>query len=739
MARKLVVLLSLALVLTGCWPGAETPVPTPTPTSESVAEAPTPTPMPSPSATPEAGVEAKYAVGKAVREVQAFAEYVPYRVEVVPTVAKYDFALEELASPELAEELSPAARKKLTENGFAVVEAAFWQIYEPYQNAKDRGIPIFVTTDALLHTYHILYDYTLRSVEMEHLIADLEALTGAMLASSQAQYRESQGVVKEAAHRNVAFFSVAAKLLDPEAAIPQEVKKLVEAELELIKAHQGFAQSPIFGYREDYSQYVPRGHYTRNESFQRYFKAMIWYGRMPFRLRPGETPEAIAKGRQETRQAILIVAALENIQTKAGPALKVWDRIYQPTVFFVGRTDDLNLYDYSEVLGQVFGEELSLEALTSEEKLDSVIEIALSLRPPKIVSTEVGDEEDPQLVTKGFRFMGQRFIPDSYMFQQLVYDQVGTRDKPRLFPKGLDVLAVLDSERAYEILTEIYGQNKYQNYEAQMAKLREEFGELPPEQWTENLYWNWLHSLRPLLEPKGEGYPAFMQSQAWQDKELHTALGSWTELRHDTILYAKQSYTIKAVAILPPEEPPKGYVEPNPEVYARLASLARQTRTGLEARGMLSGEYAEKLERLEVLLLQLKTMAEKELKGEALSDQEQDTIRNIGSTLEHLTTFASPEAKKVTSEADERMAVVADVHTDPNTGQVLEEGVGDAFLIYAIVPIEGEATLSQGAVFSYYEFLQPMAERLTDEAWQELCRTAKVPVWTESFLAREAG
>ena len=35
-----------------------------------------------------------------------------------------------------------------------------------------------------------------------------------------------------------------------------------------------------------------------------------------------------------------------------------------------------------------------------------------------------------------------------------------------------------------------------------------------------------------------------MQTTAWQDKELNITLASWAELRHDTILYVKQSYTM---------------------------------------------------------------------------------------------------------------------------------------------------------------------------------------------------
>lgn len=31
--------------------------------------------------------------------------------------------------------------------------------------------------------------------------------------------------------------------------------------------------------------------------------------------------------------------------------------------------------------------------------------------------------------------------------------------------------------------------------------------------WTQNLYWGWLWQLRPLLEKKGDGYPAFMPNK----------------------------------------------------------------------------------------------------------------------------------------------------------------------------------------------------------------------------------
>ncbi len=686
-----------------------------------------------------------------------FAAYRPVPVKVTPAAPAYTPDLAALSNPQFLSILNEAQKAALQENGFVVVPQGYRQIYTIYQGAKERNIPIFVTTDAVLHTFHILYDYALRLVEKEHFIADLKALSAAMLQAAEADYNAASGALQEASRQNMAFFAVGLRLLDPQAQVPEAVRGLVEQELALIAEHAGIACSPIWGQGcaqancaryphicEDYSQYVPRGHYTRNEDFQRYFRAMMWYGRMSFHL---STPADVEAARRETRAALLIVRALYTARIGEETALDVWERIYEPTVFFVGAADDLTVYDYADLAQKVFGGLPDPARLADEGRLDSFLQEARKLRPPAILGGYVVDLYKPEEVALSFRFMGQRFVPDSYIFQQLVYNRVRQyRGSGRPFtlsyspagpirgvPRGLDIPAALGSRRALEILT-AEGDTDYEGYAEQLAKVQGEFAALPPEQWTTNLYWNWLHALRPLLEVKGEGYPYFMRSPAWADKDLHTWLGSWSELRHDTILYAKQSYTVGATGLPPEPEATQGYVEPQPEVYARLAALCAQMQEGLGRRGLLNEEMADKVEKMRDLLLALKTMAEKELRGEALSEEEYETIRGIGDTLEELTTFSKEVAGEITSQTDERMAVIADVHTDPNSSEVLEEGVGDAFPIYVVVLVEGRQTLTQGGVFSYYEFRHPMADRLTDEAWQEMSPKPEQPAWTASFV-----
>ena len=143
-------------------------------------------------------------------------------------------------------------------------------------------------------------------------------------------------------------------------------------------------------------------------------------------------------------------------------------------------------------------------------------------------------------------------------------------------------MAVLGSKRAYDILDGM-GETGYPNYQKQFDHLKSEYAAIGADTWAQNLYWGWLYCLLALLNAKGDGYPAFMKREAWADKDLNASLGSWAELRHDTILYAKQSYTRKVS--MPLEKDTRGYVEPNPELYGRLASLAKMTYDGLQSRG----------------------------------------------------------------------------------------------------------------------------------------------------------
>ncbi len=691
--------------------------------------------------------------------------YSPVEVTVSPKVPGYELPIKPAEATNADTfmkrmNIEGKAAELLAANGFAVTD---YREYDKvglfYKSLMNNEVPIFVTTDSLLHLYHIQFDKTLKDIEEKEFYGQLIELSDLMQQASKDQYDTLAAQLHEAARLNWAYFTVARKLLDPDAEVPAAVEKEVNAELKLIEAHAGFGSSPIFSYREDYSQYVPRGHYTSSEELKRYFRAMMWYGRITM-LIVGDKDNSKAIVSQEiadrqTLQAALLAGALYADNEKLTKARDIWSRIYEVTAFYVGLADDLTPTQFSQGLRKVVGATIEWQVLIEGDTLRKFREQLATFSGPRIYGG-TGDLEvqppftDEQLrqalaVTAGLRFMGQRFIPDSYMMGKLVtpgvgaftgtgtpFTMVSSGGGPiRAFPRGLDVLSVLGSERAEAVLAAA-GDAAYQNYDESVAELRAEFDAMGPAAWHKNLYWAWLDSLRALLEPaSGDGWPTFMTPQAWQDKNLNSVLASWAQLRHDTILYAKQSYTMRATAA-PPMEKPKvvGYVEPVPEFYARLLSMAKMTRAGLESMQALEKAASGRLARLEEILQQLLDISQKELANEPLTDEDYDFIKYFGEVIEGGVS-GQDEGLETT--------IIADVHTDSNSSQVLEEGTGYLRLLVVAYKLpEGNIVLGAGPVLSYYEFKHPMADRLTDEAWREMLigdKAPSQPEWTATFYA----
>src|SRR5262249_17522934 len=159
-------------------------------------------------------------------------------------------------------------------------------------------------------------------------------------------------------------------------AVPAVVQNEVNQDLAQISAHGGAGPSAVMSmgangdpdkmYTEDFSQYVPRGHYTRSEDLIRYFKAMMWYGRMTFRLNVAD----------ETRSAILMSQALRTATNGSQPAGQLWSLIYDPTSFFVGGSDDLTYLDYSPLIDEAFGANAGPSAVTDDAKLANFLQLS---------------------------------------------------------------------------------------------------------------------------------------------------------------------------------------------------------------------------------------------------------------------------------------------------------------------------------------------------------------------------
>ncbi len=677
-----------------------------------------------------------------------------YRYIGTPSAPQYPLPVDaaRLNNADKLSRLSSTQTARLIQNGFVVIPddaIQMFYLYEEYPDEGENPTPNFITVDSLLHAYHLFFDFSLRQVETKYLVgACLELTKLCAFHNDKFSKKLPDGPLKEVARANVIYFSIAWSLVagqemtqflqSPEMAI-------YEDEMKRIGAMAGRSKSPLMGNTVHYDQFRPRGHYTRSEDLKRYFRAMMWYGTIAMELGASKPPETVT---MHQLQALLITKILAGDDK----ARTLWAKIYEPTEFFVGGSDDIGYRQYVPLARQVFGETLQLADLGDESKLDDFITAARRIMPaPKIAPFFMDADSQGKLLRetlavqgRQFRFMGQRFIPDSYMLQNLVSPKVlpvpGTLDA-RDMPIGLDVMSVLGSARGYGHLLDIYDQGRYPHYKEQMAKLREEFFSYPEEKWWSNLYWGWLYSLEALLEPWGIGYPTFMQTDAWLDKELATSLGSWAQLRHDTVLYAKPSGAEMGAA-----EPREvcGYVEPVPEAWGRLGYLAKLARDGLRDRGLLSSDMADAYDDFGGILAFLKDCAEKQLAGKTLSRDAYERIQYFGGELERLQLtivrdvddYIPAHWYQIKSETDRNVATVTDVHT--SFGQCLQEAVGYGYRIYVVVPDpRGGVQVTKGGVFSYYEFAWPVSDRLTDEKWLDMLKAGQAPEhpeWTQSFI-----
>jgi hypothetical protein len=619
--------------------------------------------------------------------------------------------------------LSPEGRAILVQNGFVGIGGREGDLSQVY---KGSNAPAFITLDCLLHAFHLLSSYTLRDLEKKVFFHDLERITHYMLETSCAMRKASRGKVKDAAERNQAFFAVAGKLLDPGISVPSEVEGLVEEELRLINGHAGPAVSPLFGYTEDYSKYMPPGDYAGDEELEGCHRAVTWYSRMRFRLRPGDSAEMQEKGRRETRQALLIVGGLHAAGSSEDSVLSIWERLFQCVDFLMGGAPDLDIYDYTTLMENVFGRQFELSRLEDDGLVDLFIEKALQLPQSPFIPPAIRDHE-PQ--PRGFSLLKGGSFPDEYIFEHLVENQVPGRKLPR----GLDIPAVMGSSRAREIVEQYYDGGSYPGYPDQLERLSREFACLGTQQAYRNLQWGILFILRSSLLQPVKGYPSFMLGPAWQDRSLYSFLGAWSESRHGVGLQVTEkketSSTTKSREGFP------GYVEPCTEALGRFASLVGMMEEGLEERGLLSGEVKERLDILHGLLLSLVRITEKELRGEAFSSEEMEVLRNFPETLEYLSSF--PAEEDTFAGLEWRLPLVVDAYSDSNNDSVLQEAVGYPIIYHVIVPYQGKLYYARGAGFSYYETVQPARERLTDEGWLRKLTGGEAPqppFWTTSFL-----
>jgi hypothetical protein len=635
--------------------------------------------------------------------------------------------------------------------------AAYFGIYA-------RDLPVLITTDSILHALHRSYDQILKQLEVGLFTATIrEALRSAHDELPGKLPELASPKLRQSAEDVDLYLTVARNLLEGAGASTQPAAPLpIAPKLEQtgkVAALLGAVASlnrqttrlnggarPI-----DYSQFRPRGHYTETEPLKSYFRALMWLGRadVGFVLdRPHPRSGLEVDVERERRGAALLSILLRD--GKQLPRLVSMSHIVD---FMVGRADNITPFQMAHVLDK---EAPTVSKLDDVEALARIRRALSALAPGQqqvrsqlIVSPR--DEAKEVAAPQILQLFGQRFTPDSFALSRVVYDSIHFRSqKPeRLIPRGLDVMAALGNDEAVGLLRPEL--EKYQ-YSSNLLALRRAINEQPAEEWRKNLYVLWLDALRTLDDkPESVHFPEVMQRSPWRRKQLQTQLASWTELRHDTILYTKQSYSAVPGCVYP-----DAYVEPYPEFFDRVAWFAERGAAllaGADVSADSSGDAdAERNRQVSFLkgfantARMLERLAKKELAAKPFSDDERRflektiDIRGLGSGAPRYDGWY-PQLIYGGAPADWK-PVVADVHTsggsDTEPPLVLEEGVGDVEFLLVAIDNESDRGVYVGPVFSYYELTVDPGDRLTDEEWQRRIIEGKLPArpaWTDIFRA----
>lgn len=658
-----------------------------------------------------------------------------------PTTAEFFAKIQ--ASP-LA--LSPSELTAFRQNGFVISKTReFPSFARGYAELYSEHLPVYVSADALLEAVHRSYDAILLEVELRALIPALEEL----LTSVRSQLSTVEADAETRADLDL-YLASALSLLRGEQVPLVAGASSSELALILKRANDatGLASLRLFGTLrdEDFSQFKPRGHYEGDLQLERYFRAMMWLGRIDFRLLETLTSgETVFRPKQFRAMVLLHELAAAKLET--------FTLIDDTVRTFVGESDYMVLSQVPQLLADLGG---PAQARTASEQQIAQAILDGGYGQQQIASHIVfsGEGAQPMPLNRSFALLGQRYVVDSHVFSQLVHDRVAYR----MMPNPLDAaFAALGNAQALALHPELQQEpaGKLPGALASTRLLVDSHGD---DFWGKNFYNLWLSALRALSpradlsDPGALGLPQIAGTEAWGKRLLNTQLASWAELRHDTLLYAKQSYTG-----IPVCNYPAAYVDPYPAFYEALLRYAERGAQLGERLTLAQPALTERITQHFVALREasgrLLEMAQRELRGEEFTAEQlawiNDAVRierqSLGCTSVDYPDGWYGDLFFDKTESVEFAPTIADVHTQPAdaagniVGKVLHVGTGFPRLMVATIDsCNGNPRAYAGVVFAYHEQTTERFQRLTDAEWELRFRNAaerpaEVP-WLSSVL-----
>jgi hypothetical protein len=629
-----------------------------------------------------------------------------------------------------------------------------------------KDLPLFLSTDIILNTLHVSYDNILMDLEFELLEPNIKEVLGLMRGSFGniiEKYKNIPGLADPLEDVDL-YLTIALSLADSVTYDPLMVSPgLINDVLNAVYA-EDVASMSLFtdSTRQrmiDFSQFKPRGHYTQSSDWwyykvtlSKYFRTMMWLGRIDFYLTP---PADITPWTKEEIRRMHLGAYILNELLHASGAEDKLAENDDIITFMVGESDNLTPREYDAILAEYIpGTDAGL--LLDDQVYDpyyNAVEKSLQAQQ-KILSCILFPDPFDTVAMKlpvSFRLMGQRFVIDSYVFSNVVYDRIIYQGAKvwRGLPDPLDAMFVLGNDNALPLLQDELETYKYS---CNLDALRYLADSYDTAFWEASMYNTWLQSIRELNPVEEQsGTPYFMKTVAWQQQKLNTQLASWAQLRHDNLLYVKQSYTAGYICSFP-----HTFVEPYPEFFRNIEEYCERANTYFSGMNSVGSRITYYFTNVRNIMQKLAVIAEKELRMEVLNDDETDFLKGMlrepeGMCGEPPVVGWIADLYYNTGKMLKEDYVIADVHTQPTdewgnfVGRILHAGTGKINLgiFLAGSPSSDYAPMAfVGPFMSYYEKVTDDFLRMTDEAWASDVLSGTVPArpsWTNVYLAGKDG
>lgn len=618
----------------------------------------------------------------------------------------------------------------LAHHNFSIIPTKNEQLFNIYEQNEYNSMPNYITTDVFLQAYHMYFSYVLKSLEKHCFIPRIQALNKAMHKEAMKIAESTANAeLKDLAEFNAAYFSVANELLTGESLdVPGSYASTVEQEISNIFAEKA-AMSPMMGkdIKFQYDLFKPRGHYTRTDESKRYFRTMMWL----------QTATFCSEQKKAVKQATMMAYLLNNIDRKVA---KEGLGVYKTLDFLMGEPDNVAIIDVADYLTSK--KISSVNKITDATTLKDVNTLLSSLfKTRNRITSKIGEAN----CENKMNFMPQRYTPDGYVLSRM-FDEKPNSKVP--FPRGLHVFSAFGVEAADRVNEDYYQDaDNWSGYTDEMKTMKAKMTKFAD--WDKSMYNKWMQCLVQLQKPNKD-YPDYMKTESWSRKNLNTALASWAELKHDAILYAEQPICAECGGGGEFPEPIRmGYVEPNLVFWQKMKEMLVLTDKLLTDNGFMTEALRSRTSTLNDYMDFCIKVTKKELAGKMLSEEEYGEIKCMGSSLEWFTlSVIEPDSELGSWDevkgADRSVALVADVFTRNILGcqkcGILSEATGNADIIYVNVIIDGKIFLTRGATFSYYEFVNPLDKRYTDEEWQERLEKDDVParpLWMQPLILNQ--